>query len=38
MKMLPMKFYHQRARILVSLVAICLVVYFVTRVFVEFLV
>jgi hypothetical protein len=35
MKMIPMKFYHQRARILLSLVVICLVVYFVTRVFIE---
>jgi hypothetical protein len=35
MKMLPMKYYHQRARILVSLVVICLAVYFVTRVIIE---
>jgi len=36
MKMMPMKFYHQRARTLVSLVVICFVVYFVTRFIVEF--
>ncbi len=36
MKMMPLKFYHNRARTLVSLVVICLVVYFVTRFFIEY--
>jgi len=36
MKMMPIKFYHQRARTLVSLVVICFVVYFVTRFIIEF--
>jgi len=35
MKMIPIKFYHNRARTLVSLVVICFVVYFVMRFFVE---
>jgi len=36
MKIVPMKFYHNRARTLVSLVVICFVAYFVIRFIVEF--
>jgi hypothetical protein len=36
MKMVPIKFYHNRARTLASLVVICFVVYFVIRFIVEF--
>ncbi len=33
MKMLPMKFYFQRARILAALLVICMAVYIIARVF-----
>jgi hypothetical protein len=36
MKMLPVKFYHQRARLLFTLMVICLAAYFITRFIVEF--
>lgn len=35
MKMLPVKFYHQRARILFTLMVICLGAYFIARFVVE---
>gem|GEM_PF-3099740 len=36
MKIIPLKFYQQRARTLSWLLVICFAVYFLTRVFVEY--
>lgn len=34
-KMIPVKFFYQRPRILVALIAVCFAVYFIARLFVE---